>query len=558
MNGYILFSISTYAQNSSTKPKVASFIRFSCQSLPCWFFKYQNDHWCSRGCISSICLFIRIKGIVVSLVSDADASGLDSFFSSKLVILVGLIAFNWICSARTEKAEVSWVTLFVLGLQWSLIWIIFSLMSSSNSWITWLVGSGRRLVIIESSFLWRRMSSLFEQLISTPTSDGWIDRRRRRRRNQIFTFTPTHTSNRFAWIIAGFERAPTFNGKGTPPEGFFWNNFQRKSKFCTNLPQKPLRQTVLHYCVDGLLGRNHFIGYLLVCLVGFSEFGLGRAVMYRFYFNCHAWQPTRDEWLFGSRCIPTVQLERIERFVFERDAKLAFVGQLLSRYVLAQAFQRPSSSFLIRRTERGRPYVETEPTFDFNYSHHHHLVCLAGTFDGRIGCDTMEYQTKERRRESIESTTNLLRGEFSKDEYDFILKNTSDEAGRVRHFHRLWSLKESYVKWSGDGIHSSLSKLDFRVRTAEFDENNQEQILSDTILHEDGNPIDPQLRFDEQIIYLPNQEEQIVTLCLPRANPCQPFVELTMEQILLSCTPLDEHPHEEGKWWISLQSKKVK
>ena len=280
--------------------------------------------------------------------------------------------------------------------------------------------------------------------------------------------------------------------------------------------------------------------------------------MYRFYFNCHEWTPSREEWISGSRCIPTAELTRIERFVFQRDAKFAFIGQLLSRYVLAQAFQRPSSSFHVQRTNRNRPFVETQPTFDFNYSHHHQLVCIAATFDGRVGCDTMEYQTDGKRRESIESTTNLLRGEFAKDEYDFILKNGTDEAGRVRHFYRLWCLKESYVKWSGDGLDSSLSKLDFRVRTEEFDDSNHQQILSDTILHKDGKPVDQQLRFDEQIIYLPNQERQIVTLCLSHSNPCQPFVALTMKQILSSCTPLDEHPQDEEKWWISFRSKPLK
>ena len=204
--------------------------------------------------------------------------------------------------------------------------------------------------------------------------------------------------------------------------------------------------------------------------------------MYRFYINCNEWTPTRDEWMSATRCITETELERIHKFVFQRDAKFALAGQLLIRYLLARAFQRKSSSFEIRRTDYGRPFVDTPEKFDFNLSHHYHLVCIAGTFDGQVGCDTMEYRVDAAPRESMESLTSLLRGEFTRNEYDYILHKSTDEKTRFRHFYRLWCLKESYVKWLGLGVGFTLARMNFCIQTDEFDESDPRPVLSDTRL----------------------------------------------------------------------------
>jgi phosphopantetheinyl transferase len=280
--------------------------------------------------------------------------------------------------------------------------------------------------------------------------------------------------------------------------------------------------------------------------------------MYRFYINCNNWNPTRDQWIYSTRCIINTEIERIDKFVFQRDAKFALAGQVLIRYLLSQAFQCKSSAFEIKRTERGRPFIDSEKKFDFNLSHHNQLVCIAGSFDGQIGCDTMEYRVNNGKKETAEYLTNLLRGEFTQNEYDFILNKTNDETIRFSHFYRLWCLKESYVKWLGFGIGFKLSRLNFCIETEEFDEKNTEQILSDTKLELDNKLTDEKIRFDEQIIYLPNNEQQIITLCLTDKNNCQTFIELTIDEVLKGCTPLDENIQGEEKWWNSFHGKKPK
>lgn len=279
--------------------------------------------------------------------------------------------------------------------------------------------------------------------------------------------------------------------------------------------------------------------------------------MSRFYFNTEKWNPTKEQWLNATRCLTPDQLERIHRFVYRRDAKAALIGQLLIRFILSKAFQRASSSFVIQRTLHGRPFINSTPSFDFNLSHHYQLVCIAGTFDGRVGCDTMEYRVNIPLRESMEARTNLLRGEFASNEYDFILKTSTDERIRFRHFHRIWALKESYVKWLGQGISYPLAQLDFSIRTNEFDSTKSDQILSDTNLEINHQSVHDQLRFDEQIVYLDDDEQQILTVCLKPNNPCQPFVQVSIDDLLNECVPLNENENANENWWLLHEKQKL-
>ncbi|CAF0890086.1 unnamed protein product [Adineta steineri] len=100
--------------------------------------------------------------------------------------------------------------------------------------------------------------------------------------------------------------------------------------------------------------------------------------------------------------------------------------------------------------------------------------------------------------------------------------------------------------------------MNFCIKTDEFDEKNPQQVLSDTILELDNKSVNDQLRFDEQIIYLPNNEQQIITLCSSTKTNCQPFTELNIDEILKNCTPLNENKPGEEKWWNNFQKKTTK
>ncbi|CAF0739161.1 unnamed protein product [Didymodactylos carnosus] len=279
--------------------------------------------------------------------------------------------------------------------------------------------------------------------------------------------------------------------------------------------------------------------------------------MFRFYINCHLWRPTIDEWLCSVRCVPNSEIQRIDRFVFQRDAKFALAGQLLIRYVLSKAYKRQRYPFTIERSGKGRPYIkELNGEFDFNLSHHGQLVAIGATFDGHIGCDTIEYSsspaiTTENR--SAEYRTRLFQKKFTENEQKFIL-NDQNEHVRRKTFHRLWCLKESYVKMFGQGIGFELLRLDFNVKSL-FNESDRNQILSDTIVSIDNKPSTHNVRFDEQIIYFNNNQQQIITLCLTPTNPIEKFVELNMSDVIKTCIPVRDTTDKQ--LWDSYMKKRT-
>lgn len=248
--------------------------------------------------------------------------------------------------------------------------------------------------------------------------------------------------------------------------------------------------------------------------------------MYRFYFNCHHWKPTYDQWVYANRCLPHDELQRIDQNVFERDVKFSLIGQLLIRYLFQRVFHQPSSSFHIQRTDSNRPYLPSHPTFDFNLSHRYQLVCIAGTFDGRIGCDTMDYR-------KLPIGKSILQKKFTIEERQLIDENPLN-------FVRLWALKESFVKWLGMGIGFPLLRLNFHLSTKDFS-SSPHQILSDTKLELIPPLKTNAIRFDEQLINLSSTEQQLLTLCLAEQSPCQSFLSLEIDDLLHGCTPFDRN-----------------
>jgi 4'-phosphopantetheinyl transferase len=264
--------------------------------------------------------------------------------------------------------------------------------------------------------------------------------------------------------------------------------------------------------------------------------------MYRFYINCHHWRPTYNQWIYANRCLPIDELKRIDQYVYQRDVKFTLIGQLLIRYLLTRVFHKKSSSFVIQRTKYHRPFIQSNRSFDFNLSHHNQLVCIAGTFHGQIGCDTMLYRTEKIRKDNYE----LFRKKFTLNEYNAIEKDRNN-------FYRLWCLKESYVKWLGIGIGFPLLRLNFHLQSKTWNSN---EIISDTILEIDNQLNKNNIRFDEQIIFLSDNEQQIITLCLSMNNPCQSFVELNIDDILHGCTPFDKNKEDDLISWERFQMKR--
>lgn len=124
----------------------------------------------------------------------------------------------------------------------------------------------------------------------------------------------------------------------------------------------------------------------------------------------------------------------------ETTLKNSLTGLFLLEYCLPNA--------TLRYREDGRPYAEGADV-DFNISHTDSFVFLALDRGGegrsaRVGIDAEDLS-----RISTLRICPMAARWFSPDEYKIFLHDPTDRA-----FLRIWTRKESLVKWTGDGLRS--------------------------------------------------------------------------------------------------------
>lgn len=132
--------------------------------------------------------------------------------------------------------------------------------------------------------------------------------------------------------------------------------------------------------------------------------------------------------------------KRVRRYRFEKDRVRCILGETLVRYALKHAFGLSRVSFDIG--ENGRPFLAepAERGLDFNISHAGPwVVCALG--DSRVGIDVEQIREKDEK---------LARVVLADQELE-AWSSLPDEA-KGSEFYRLWTLKESYVKYTGKGL----------------------------------------------------------------------------------------------------------
>jgi 4'-phosphopantetheinyl transferase len=167
--------------------------------------------------------------------------------------------------------------------------------------------------------------------------------------------------------------------------------------------------------------------------------------------------------------LPLAEQERVQRFVFEKDRKLALIGQLLIRAYVRRV-QGVEGRSVVVRTHGRKPVLVGDhggryANGTFNVSHHGEWVVLAADPVALVGVDVMRIEIPGR----IQSATvlfNDLRDTLTAAEWSYVRGNGQEsDDQQLRRFYRLWTLKESYVKAIGVGIVLDLKRMHFTVAT---------------------------------------------------------------------------------------------
>ncbi|MBQ4119236.1 MAG: 4'-phosphopantetheinyl transferase superfamily protein [Clostridia bacterium] len=112
------------------------------------------------------------------------------------------------------------------------------------------------------------------------------------------------------------------------------------------------------------------------------------------------------------------------------------------------------SELILSKGNHGKPYFENLPDFHFNISHSGNFQVIAIS-NRPIGIDV----------ERLKSVNPNVAKRFCKDEYGYITECDSDYR-----FIEIWTKKEAYLKYLGEGLHGGLNsfsalKTDIPIKT---------------------------------------------------------------------------------------------
>lgn len=156
-----------------------------------------------------------------------------------------------------------------------------------------------------------------------------------------------------------------------------------------------------------------------------------------------------------GRCLSAARQEKIRSLRFEEDRLLSLGAGLLMDYGLSR-YGLQEREVLVDYKKNRKPYLPQHPDIFYNLSHSGTIAAAA--FGSReLGCDVERI-----RRADLKVASRF----FAAGEQQYLTRISCPEEQNTA-FYRLWTLKESFIKATGDGVHMPLN--DFCIHLEEPD-----------------------------------------------------------------------------------------
>jgi 4'-phosphopantetheinyl transferase len=154
------------------------------------------------------------------------------------------------------------------------------------------------------------------------------------------------------------------------------------------------------------------------------------------------------------------ELERADRFYFERHRVRFAAGRGLVREILAHYLDAPPARLAFAYNEYGKPTLTGDHTgaLSFNLSHSEATGLLAVSLRGELGVDLEEYRPGK-------GDGNVAEQYFSRREVACL--RAVPAALRTRAFLNCWTRKEAYIKARGMGLSIPLDSFDVSLTPGE-------------------------------------------------------------------------------------------
>ena len=150
-----------------------------------------------------------------------------------------------------------------------------------------------------------------------------------------------------------------------------------------------------------------------------------------------------------EQLLPLLAKQRREKVLQFKNKEAAFVSMtagLLLQQVVQQELGILPSKLTIAKEDQGKPYIVGADGFFFNLSHSGDYVALAYG-DSPVGIDIEKTNVKDLK---------VAKRCFAPEEYDYITQGKDDWQKR---FCKIWTMKESYLKYTGQGIRVALNSF---------------------------------------------------------------------------------------------------
>lgn len=183
-----------------------------------------------------------------------------------------------------------------------------------------------------------------------------------------------------------------------------------------------------------------------------AVFGIGANEIHVWEFNIEVYEKLSAHYF---EYLSEEETKRVERFRKINDKKQYVIGHIFLRILLSKYLEIPIHQISLFRDLHGKIKLEGNGgNISFNLSHSDEMVVLAFSKYKDLGVDI-------ERIHNIQDFLQIAQLYFRKEEYDYISK--IDAESPLSKFYKVWTIKEAFVKATGEGLSRSLKT--FSVET---------------------------------------------------------------------------------------------
>lgn len=144
--------------------------------------------------------------------------------------------------------------------------------------------------------------------------------------------------------------------------------------------------------------------------------------------------------------------ERINRMKMKPDKDLTLAGDILAKAAIKKVFGIPIADIKFGYEESGKPYAAGLPDVHFNISHSG-SIAICAVYDKPVGIDIQKMKNSD--------FNSLAKRVFTEKEQELFSRSAQDS--RKEQFFRIWTAKESYIKYLGTGIKDLKTDIEYCV-----------------------------------------------------------------------------------------------